>query len=67
MQTKIDKNLPLFKELKVNTEKLRVDLNDLTEKVNKDSNTLKNNYYTKDEIDTKIGDIESILATVVEV
>lgn len=67
MQTKIDKNLPLFKELKVNTEKLRVDLDDLTEKVNKDSNTLKNNYYTKDEIDTKIGDIESILATVVEV
>ena len=33
MQTKIDKNLPLFKELKANTNKLRVDLDDLTEKV----------------------------------
>ena len=118
MQTKIDKNLPLFKELKVNTDKLRVDLDDLTEKVKENTveiatvdkagivkpdgqtitiesdgtikataptldeelsdtstngvqnkvitNALKN-YYTKDEIDIKIGDIESILATVVEV
>ena len=59
MQTKIDKNLPLFKELKVNTDKLRVDLDDLTEIVNEDSNKINKNANDITNLKLKDNDFET--------
>ena len=59
MQTKIDKNLPLFKELKVNTEKLRVDLDDLTEKVNENTNKIDKNTNDITNLELKDNDFET--------
>ena len=59
MQTKIDKNLPLFKELKVNTDKLRVDLDDLTEIVNENTNKIDKNTNDITNLELKDNDFET--------
>ena len=59
MQTKIDKNLPLFKELKVNTDKLRIDLDDLTEIVNENTNKIDKNTNDITNLELKDNDFET--------